>query len=84
MIIPETTKRYALTIAERLRTLIEETQFDGEEKQPTGKITVSIGVASYPNDAQDAETLVDRADKAMYEAKRAGRNKVYSFKPVKV
>ena len=84
VIIPETTKGYALTIAGRLRTLIEETQFDGEEKQPTGKITVSIGVASYPNDAQDAETLVDRADKAMYEAKRAGRNKVYSFKPVKV
>ncbi len=38
--------------------------------------TVSIGVAAYPEDALNANELVQRADEAMYRAKRAGKNRV--------
>jgi diguanylate cyclase (GGDEF)-like protein len=42
----------------------------------TGRITVSIGVAAYPEDGREAETLLDVADSRLYAAKEAGRNRV--------
>lgn len=42
----------------------------------TGRITVSIGVAAYPDDGREAETLLDIADARLYEAKESGRNRV--------
>jgi HD-GYP domain-containing protein (c-di-GMP phosphodiesterase class II) len=50
--------------------------FSGREKQPGGKITVSIGVASYPENAKTKEELVRLADEALYKAKSCSRNKV--------
>ena len=48
---------------------------DIASSQPTGHITISIGVACYPVDATDQDTLVDCADSALYGSKRGGRNK---------
>lgn len=76
IILPETTKEEAYEVAERLRRVIQEHYFLKEENQPNKTLTVSIGVATYPADAVSKEGLIDKADKAMYEAKRAGRNKV--------
>ncbi len=76
-ILPGTTKPEAVKLAERLRTVIEkESAADGIPK----KITVSLGVSSYPEDAEDKDKLIYCADGALYEAKRAGKNRVRLYK----
>jgi len=60
-----------------LATIDEPLEIDGLEQD----ITTSIGVATYPNDGHDAETLVKHADVAMYHAKEKGRNGVQFFTP---
>lgn len=71
----------AMEIAESIRKRVEEEDFFGEARQPLGRLTVSIGVATFPVDADEAERLVDAADIAMYAAKEAGRNRVQAFTP---
>jgi two-component system chemotaxis family response regulator WspR len=64
----------ARVVAETLRRQIEETS--GRRGRP---LTVSIGVATFPDDAGSRDQLLDKADWAMYAAKRAGRNRVLAF-----
>ena len=64
---------------ERVRRRIEHEPFPGHEPQETTHITVSVGVATYPDQAGDATTLVANADKALYVAKRRGKNRVEIF-----
>jgi diguanylate cyclase (GGDEF)-like protein len=66
-----------LTIAERLREAIKETEIINEESQTLPSVTVSIGVAEMINH-DDPHKLIEAADKAMYEAKHTGRDKVCS------
>ncbi len=68
---PET----AIEIAERIRKNVESTPIELSNGL-TLNITVSIGGASYPSHTSDLETLREKADMALYEAKRKGRNKV--------
>ena len=76
VILPEVTKDTAMIIAERIRRAIE------EAKEPLkGILTISIGVAAYPADAKDREQLIDRADDALYAAKRAGKNATVLWNP---
>jgi diguanylate cyclase (GGDEF)-like protein len=70
-------KKYALGLAEALRCKIESEKVI-LRRTPTN-ITVSIGLAGFPQDATDAQELVRKADKAMYEAKQKGRNRVCSI-----
>ena len=79
IILPHTGKKEAYLLCDRLRAIVEETQFEGEDVLPTGKLTVSSGVATFPDDAESAEDLVDRADQALYAAKRNGRNVVETY-----
>jgi diguanylate cyclase (GGDEF)-like protein len=65
-----------ILVAETLRDLIERSRFVGEEEQPGGRLTVSLGVATFPDDAVDADSLVKASDSALYRAKQAGRNRV--------
>lgn len=74
VLMPETSTDLALRLAEQARSLIETEVFEGEKTQPSGKLTVSAGVASFPNDAVDDESLLRRADAALYRAKADGRN----------
>jgi diguanylate cyclase (GGDEF)-like protein len=74
IILPFQDKSSAYKIADELRVKIEKTKIV-LRKQET-HITVSIGVASFPQDTTDAYELILRADKAMYEAKQKGRNRV--------
>ena len=70
ILLPHQGRPTARALAEKLRTAIESTAFPG-----IGRITSSFGVAAYA--AQDSvESLVKRADAALYAAKRAGRNRV--------
>jgi diguanylate cyclase (GGDEF)-like protein len=79
IILPSTLKNGALTVAEKIRTRVARARFAGGSKQPLGKVTVSIGVATVPTDATSADELVARADAALYRAKALGKNRVEAF-----
>jgi diguanylate cyclase (GGDEF)-like protein len=76
--LPETAHEDALMIAERLRTRIQSHSYTGSLK---GLITTaSMGVATYPTDfITSLPDLIREADDAMYRAKAAGRNRVFSM-----
>jgi diguanylate cyclase (GGDEF)-like protein len=76
IVLPSTPKKNAYVVGEKLRRYIETYPFDGRESQPKGKVTVSIGIATFPDDGTDRTELIHRADKAMYRAKEGGRNAV--------
>ncbi len=76
ILLPETPKDGALVVAEKLRGRIENHPFPGRETQPDGKITVSMGVVTFPQDGSNRGTLMQRADQALYRAKQDGRNRV--------
>ena len=74
VVLPETDMEKAMNSAKRIRKrLARETFGNGKVKIP---ITISIGVATYPDHGVDPETLVSRADAALYQAKKTGRNRV--------
>ena len=73
IILPQAGEEGALVVAERLRSRIERTEVPG-----VGCITASIGVATFPLHASSRELLVTTADRALYQAKRTGRNRVCS------
>ena len=76
VLLPETDCATAEGIAERLRELVESRVY--ETDQGTFSITISLGVASYSKEIQDVDALLTLVDKALYEAKARGRNKVVS------
>ncbi len=76
IILPETNEEKALNIAENLRKSIETAYFEGEENQPNGKVTVSIGVSVYPYKAKNDVELIKSADDALYRAKFFYKNRV--------
>lgn len=65
----------ALEIAEKVRTEIEKYPFDGQELQPKGNLTVSLGVSLGSTD-KTLEQLIGEADQALFQSKRGGRNQV--------
>ena len=79
--MPDTGKQQALQAAERIRELIEKQDFPLQENQPGGNLTVSGGVATWPNDGDGLKGLIGCADEALYKAKRAGRNQVFAYAP---
>ncbi len=76
VILLDTGKQMAMAVAEEIRSRIEATPFDGQESQPGGVLSISVGVASFPDDAEDHAALLRAADEALYAAKRSGRNRV--------
>jgi diguanylate cyclase (GGDEF)-like protein len=76
IIFPNTTKENCLKVCEKLRESIKSFEFPGEEKQPNKNFTISIGLATFPDDAALPEELISKADKALYRAKESGRDRV--------
>jgi diguanylate cyclase (GGDEF)-like protein len=75
-ILPETGKGDGLVFAERFRRRVESSVMAPDSLNP---ITVSIGVAAYPDDGRSPDEIVWAADEALYESKRAGRNRVTAY-----
>jgi len=81
IVMPDTSKEIAFSIAERLRKELEDMFL--AEKMPKGveHPTVSIGISTFPYDGGDKDTLIHKADIALYEAKKQGKNKVCIYEP---
>ncbi|HYS69423.1 MAG TPA: diguanylate cyclase [Gemmatimonadaceae bacterium] len=69
IVLPDTAAADALDTAEHIRARVAAKKFSGR------KMTLSIGVATFPEDADDAESIIAVADEALYQAKREGRDR---------
>jgi two-component system cell cycle response regulator len=76
LLLPNASRESARQLAERVRETIERYPFAGRETQPSGTLTASLGVATYPKDGKDSNSLIGSADRALYKAKEGGRNAV--------
>lgn len=79
IVLPGATEEAAVQIANRLRDAVESEEFEGEEYQPSGSLTISIGVSSYPSKAKTKQELINTADDALYRAKFFNKNRVESY-----
>ena len=77
VILSETDVQDAQFGAERIRQALQDTSVQAYDE--ILKVTISIGIAGFPNDSQDLTGLVDKADQALYRAKETGRNRVCVF-----
>jgi diguanylate cyclase (GGDEF)-like protein len=74
--LPETDIEGAVELAERIRARIESSSIPLVEGNGEIRVTASVGVASIPANASNAHDVIAAADAALYEAKRAGKNRV--------
>lgn len=74
IILPQTEKKEAFLIAERLRQDIIKFRFCNEHILPQKQLTVSIGLSSFPEDGQTPSELINASDRSLYQAKHQGKN----------
>jgi diguanylate cyclase (GGDEF)-like protein len=84
ILFPGATKAVASRQAENIRRAVETHPFKHAARQPLGAVTISGGVASFPEDARNSVALLRAADQALYEAKAAGRNRIITASPTYV
>lgn len=77
LILPETGKAKALVLAERIRHRLENMELEHEGRQV--KLTISGGLATFPQDADETTNLLQEADIALYRAKSAGKNNIVLY-----
>jgi diguanylate cyclase (GGDEF)-like protein len=82
IILPETTKQRAGEVAERVRLGVETATVAGDPQGPGSHFTVSLGVATFPEDATEQSDLIRKADFALYRAKSCGRNRIWPYSQV--
>ncbi len=76
MILPETTKQEAAIVAERVRSAVERFTFDTGNQGSRKKITITLGLASFPEDGLDQRSLIEKADHHLDRGKASGKNQV--------
>jgi len=75
--MPATSKDDAVAVADRVRKAVADLELAADD--PTHRVTMSLGVASYSVDAESADDLIRCADRAMYIAKARGKNQVQLY-----
>ena len=80
IVLPEASAEIGM---ERARSILAATSqmVVAHMARPLGRVTTSIGMAAMPTDGSNANALLEAADKALYAAKRAGRNRVQQAEP---
>jgi len=76
LVLPETPVSEAVLVAERVRRRVNERLFRMPDSREILRATVSIGLATYPDDSTEKKSLVEKADAALYRAKHGGKNAV--------
>jgi diguanylate cyclase (GGDEF)-like protein len=76
MILPELDKEQSRSLAEKLCLVIRETKLPNKKLSAKVNLTISLGIATFPDDGHSEEELVRKADEALYKAKDLGRNAV--------
>jgi len=81
VILPGQDKPTASAVADKLRRAVYGNHFPRTQSQPGGHLTISVGVATWPGDAEDPNVLLDKSDLALYVAKRTGRDRTVPYDP---
>jgi diguanylate cyclase (GGDEF)-like protein len=79
VVLPETDAQGCLVVAERIRKAVSRMVFPTGDDKPSPDVTVSGGIAVFPEQGTSLEELLQAADKALYESKRGGRNRVMLY-----
>jgi len=77
VVLPETSKEGGEFVAQRVRLAVAQSQIKAFDE--TLKVTISLGLATSPEDAANPQELIDKSDWALYRAKKLGRNRVSAF-----
>jgi diguanylate cyclase (GGDEF)-like protein/putative nucleotidyltransferase with HDIG domain len=79
VILPDIGETAAYSEAEKLRRAVQEHPFPGQENLPTGNLTISVGISTFPSKARTETELLKRADEACYRAKFLYKNRVEAY-----
>jgi two-component system cell cycle response regulator len=74
LVFPETTPAKAWVVADRLRKRVASRLFVAPHVEQALAVTISLGLSTYPEDGGTKRLLIERADQALYQAKRSGKN----------
>lgn len=80
--LPNTPKKGALVVAEKIRKMFEGYNFPNQETLPMGRMTISGGISSFPSDGRSSTDLINHADQALYQAKAKGKNSIVIYEPI--
>jgi diguanylate cyclase (GGDEF)-like protein len=76
ILLPQTSVSEAGVIAERMRLKVTETEYPHGKSQPMGTVSISIGISTFGRHIDTAESIIAAADRALYKAKRHGKNRI--------
>ena len=76
IVLPDTTAKSCILVAERIRKAVMAMVVPSNSESPLPQLTVSMGIAVFPDHGQTVEEVIQASDKALYESKRNGRNRV--------
>ena len=79
IVLPKTDKTLALKLAQRLMKLFSGKEIRIPDNSRRVKVTISIGIAAFPEDTRNMEELMKMADEALYQAKSAGKNRIVDY-----
>ncbi len=81
VILPETPRQEAVAVGKRILSTVAENDFTTINEHKFERITITIGLATYPEDAKDKTSLIESADAALYAGKERGKNRLTVFGP---
>jgi diguanylate cyclase (GGDEF)-like protein len=81
VMLPDTGPKACMLVAERIRQAVLRVVVPSGAERPLPQVTVSVGIAVFPEHGQSFEEILLASDKALYESKHAGRNRVTLYVP---